>query len=291
MPDITGPFLGSHALSEGWLTAKQLRSPALGRLFRGVYVPAKMPVTHELRCQAAALIAPGPAVLTGCSAVTVRGLPLADARDPVEFLVPDLAKFVAQPGLDIKRTDLAKAEFEDWEPVRLATPLRATLDILTSTRLRKSLMRTVALLDSLLRAEFVERAALRTFLEHRHDHGVVRARRALELADPRAESIPESELRVLLKLNGFDFVPQLDVVVHGQFLARLDLAVEECRLAVEYDGQWHQEAAQTERDIERRRRLAAAGWEVIVVTKEWLYGAPLDLVDTVRLALARRTGK
>ena len=52
----------------------------------------------------------------------------------------------------------------------------------------------------------------------------------------------------------------------GRFIARVDLAFPEAKVAVEYDGAWHGEPGQFRRDRERLNRLTAAGWRVIFVT-------------------------
>ncbi|MGH3450616.1 MAG: endonuclease domain-containing protein [Haloechinothrix sp.] len=288
-PEINGPFRGSHALAENWLTTRQLRSTLLVRLFTDVYLPRAMEPTHRLRCLGASLIAPEQAVLTGLSAAAVHGLDLAAANDPVEFAVPTSIRFGAQRGIDVRRVPVHPGEYEPWGRVGLATPLRLTLDVLTNTRLRRSLPRTVGLLDALLRAEFVDKKSLELTLAQRHDHGIVRARSAMELADPRSESIPESEVRVWLTLGGVK--PDVQVTVYDEFgchLGRLDLAYVLDKLAVEYDGLWHEQGRQPQLDEERRARLRAAGWDFIVITKELLYGDPRGMVDTVREALRRR---
>ena len=89
----------------------------------------------------------------------------------------------------------------------------------------------------------------------------------MELADARAESQPESRLRVLLTLAGLPPVPQFVVRgVGGEFLARTDLAYPDVRVAVEYDGAWHAGDGQFARDRDRLNRLTAAGWRVLHVT-------------------------
>lgn len=288
-PDINGPFRGSHAIAAEWLAPRQLRSALLTRLFRDVYLPRGLEITHELRCLGASLIAGKDAVLTGCSALTVRGFDLAAPNDRVEFVVPEASKFVAQRGLDVRRTEVTAAESEPWQSIRIATPRRATLDLLTNSRMRPSLPRTVGLLDILLRAGYVDGRELAVLLADRHDNGIVRAREALALADPRAESIPESEVRVWLTRAGF--APSVQVVVcdrQGRFLGRLDLGYEEAQVAVEYDGDWHRDGDQPHLDHRRRSLMEAEGWEFVVVTKEMLYGDPDGMVGLVREALRRR---
>ena len=51
--DICGVFCGSEAVAAGVLTPDQLRGPSFRRLYRDVYLPAAMPVTHP--CAARAL--------------------------------------------------------------------------------------------------------------------------------------------------------------------------------------------------------------------------------------------
>ncbi|MGY1673243.1 DUF559 domain-containing protein [Geodermatophilus sp. SYSU D00710] len=117
--------------------------------------------------------------------------------------------------------------------------------------------------------------------------GAQPARRAVELADPRAGSLPESRVRVLLALAGLSAVPQYTVRdPGGAFVARVDLALPEHRLAVEYDGAWHGEPGQLARDRRRLTRLTAAGWRVAFVTAADLR-EPDAVVARVAAALTR----
>ena len=72
----------------------------------------------------------------------------------------------------------------------------------------------------------VQVAEVRAWLEDHHGHGVRRAREAVALCDPRAESLPESICRVRLLRAGLVVVPQVTVRDANGFVARLDLAVE-----------------------------------------------------------------
>jgi very-short-patch-repair endonuclease len=104
------------------------------------------------------------------------------------------------------------------------------------------------------------------------------AARAIALADGRAESPQETRARVKLVLAGFPPpVPQFEVRVDGQFVARLDLAWPEARVAVEYDGVWHAGPRQLTLDRLRTNRLLDAGWRVYSLTAG-------DLKDPVRFA-------
>jgi hypothetical protein len=95
------PFRGSAAVAGALLTEDQLRSECWRRLFRDVYVDARLPDDHRLRTLGAALILPDGAVVTGRSAAhlygagrntaertgltTAHGGGLAAADDPVEI--------------------------------------------------------------------------------------------------------------------------------------------------------------------------------------------------------------
>jgi len=61
-------------------------------------------------------------------------------------------------------------------------------------------------------------------------------------------------------------VAQFRIFDREGFIARVDFAYPEPRLAIEYDGLWHAEPGQFEKDRGRLNRLSAAGWRVIFVT-------------------------
>lgn len=122
-------FRGSEAVGTGLLTRRQLRSPLVTRLFRDVYVESTTAVTHEVRCRGATLILPPDAVITGRSAATVRGAPLAGSGDLVEVIAP-LERRIGRPdGIDVRRNVITAGEWAPWHGGRLATPLRMALDL------------------------------------------------------------------------------------------------------------------------------------------------------------------
>jgi hypothetical protein len=87
--------------------------------------------------------------------------------------------------------------------------------------------------------------------------GSRRSMTAFELTDGRAESRPESQLRVRLVGSGLPRpVAQLPIVLPNGLILHPDLAWEEYRVAVEYDGIWHASAAQLHRDRRRLNLLA-----------------------------------
>lgn len=282
LTQLDGAFRGADAVAAGLLTPAELRGPKVQRLFQGVYALAWVRRTHALYCDGAAMIAPADAVLTGRSAATVRGVQLAWPEDPVELAVPTANRIVRRRGLDVRRTDLAGTEWTPWHAIGIATPHRMVLDLL----LDRELPDAVADLDAVLRAGTVDLTSMQRLVAERSDRGIVAARRAVTLSDPRAESRPESRMRVWLALDGLQPVPQYWLHDDRGPLACVDLAFPERRLAVEYDGSWREEPWALNRDRARLNRVHALGWDVVFVTAPLLRDPP-RMVWTVRSALAR----
>ncbi|MEV6230278.1 DUF559 domain-containing protein [Saccharopolyspora shandongensis] len=275
-----GLFTRVEALQAG-LTDHDLRNPEYCRVIHGVYRTSETILTHELRCRAVAMKLPPGAVITGKSAATLHGVPLARPQDPVEVLVKGCKRLHG-----IRCWAVRHYEFEsiEWSGVRLATLERAALDIL----MRNSLPQAVGLCDMLLHAGVIDKDTIGRYLEGRHDYGIRRARRAFEFLDHRAESPPESVLRVMFVMAGLNPVPQLEIPGENGSLLRADLGFDEARVLVEYDGAWHADPEQFRRDQQRLRWLRANGWHVIVVTAEDLAKAPQRIVDAVQAAVRRR---
>lgn len=277
--DLSGVFRGSEAVAAGVVTRDQLRGPQFRRLFRDVYVPAATRVTHQVRCEGAALILPPTAAITGRSAAALRGTTLGFDDDPVQVIVPLETRLARRNGIDVRRNEFSSVECAPWRGVNLASPLRMGMDLLFDTLLPDA----VADLDAVLRAGLVDRTALEQMVAKRHDRGIVAARKAVELADPRAESLPESRMRVWLVLA--DLLPEVQYWV-GNY--RVDLAFPLQRLAVEYDGQWHGDWLKVGPDRERLNDLQAIDWDVVFVTAKLLRD-PKRMVHTVDAALQSRS--
>jgi very-short-patch-repair endonuclease len=282
LPPLPLVFRGSSAVAGGRLTRGQLRSTELLRLSRDVYAAPGATLTHGLRCRAFAMALPEGAVITGRSAATVRGVPLCWPDDPVQVVAPLEMRLGYRAGLSIRRTELEPEDSEPWVGGRLAIPMRMALDLL----LGRPLPDAVADLDAVLRAGHVERAALVRMVTSRSDNGIVLARRAVELSDQRAESLPESRLRVHLVLAGLDPVPQYWIEdADGDRVARVDLAFPEHKVAVEYDGDWRDgESWALNRDRDRLNHVHALGWTVVFVTAPLLRDVP-RMLRTIHSAL------
>ncbi|WFE62626.1 hypothetical protein [Micromonospora sp. WMMD714] len=151
-------------------------------------------------------------------------------------------------------------------------------------------VRAVGIVDSLLGSGLTSPAALseiaRRFADRR---GGRRARRVFDLADPAAQSPPESHLRVRLVLAGLPRpVAQHPARLPSGLFLHPDLAWPEFRVAMEYDGHWHTDPDQLHRDRRRLNQLVAAGWIVLHVTSRRLTDDFPGVVREVRTVLAQR---
>lgn len=275
-------FVGGQALREGAVTRHELRGGEYTRVVRGVYARTGTPVTHALRACATGLLLPAGAVITGRSAAVLRGAPIAWDDDPVEVLVSESSRRRLPHGTSVRRSLRPVEQDPAWREPPLATPLRMAFDL--AARYPKHV--GVAHLDAVARRGLVDLDALRRRVAAAHDRDVVAVRAAAALADARAESLPESQVRVHLVDAGIAVIPQVEVRDARGFVLRADLVVEGLKVVVLYDGAWHALRTQLERDREQLRRLADAGYQVVHVTAAQLR-EPESVVLAVRAAIAR----
>lgn len=164
------------------------------------------------------------------------------------------------------RVTISPADITRYRGLAITTPERTFVDIAQAVPLPL----IVAFGDHILRQRFATREGIDDCLSRsRGQRGVRRARQAVDLLDPRAESPPESVLRVTLITAGLP-APTPQVVIRsttGAFIARGDLVYEDERIIIEYDGEHHLTPEQQAKDADRRHRLALEGWLVITITR------------------------
>jgi len=119
--------------------------------------------------------------------------------------------------------------------------------------------------------------------------GVGALRRALPRVRVGSESRPETWTRLILTDNGLpEPVANFEVFCDGVWIARVDLAYPALKIAIEYEGEHHLvDPVQWARDLARYDRLAEAGWRVIRVTKQEVFGDSSTLCARVRRAIAQ----
>jgi hypothetical protein len=120
--------------------------------------------------------------------------------------------------------------------------------------------------------------------------GVARARRAIEFADERAESVLESCARVVFYEAGLE-PPELQAEFRGDgFVFRGDFYWARHRTIAEADGMAKYEDPSRARDqIRRDRLLRDAGYKVVHFTWRELFETPETVVGRIRKAFASPT--
>lgn len=266
-----------------------LHGPALERLTRaerrdryrtittGLALPADHPDDLRARSLALAKLYPD-GVLCGWSAAAVHGGQVPRDAVPEICVGPSMRR---RAGVRIRRYPIPPDAVTDKAGAAVTTPLWTAFD----------LARFLPFEDAVIAVEFAHGHYLR--LEDVPDMlpalagrwGAARARKVFAAANGASESPMETRLRLTLYDAGFtDLVPQVRV---AELRCRIDLADVARKIAVEYDGDGHfDNPAQIRRDTERRNKLIAAGWTVIVVTKHLYFKDRDELLRLVGQAYA-----
>jgi hypothetical protein len=267
-------------------------------LWPGVYADARHPLDAEQRAFSAVLASggagqpvaygdPAPvtgerrrrlrAVAAGRTAARVWGFPLIDDADPAtgaqEASLDDVATWHdTRPLMCRDRTLLRHApSFAAGDLVCttsglwLTSPLRTLVDcaqLLTHEAL-------VCALDDALHREIASRADVEAIAAGRRGlPGAPALRRAVAVADGRAEAPSETLARLILQPVLPGLVPQVELFdAAKRLVARFDLGDEDVKLAVEADGvKGHAGTQMVAKDRRRDRRTGAFGWETERVT-------------------------
>jgi hypothetical protein len=148
----------------------------------------------------------------------------------------------------------------------------------------------VAAGDALLTAGLADRADLLEAAQQPRRRGAKALAAAVPFVRAGAESPRESAVRLVLVRAGLP-EPELNGNLHddsGHFLARLDMAYPEYRVAVEYDGRQHADLDQFRRDADRWPAIAGQGWILIRVLDHHLAEPERRIVAPTRRALLSR---
>lgn len=281
----SGPFLGSDAVARGWLSAQQLRGRRLTRVYHGVYQSVDLPLDLPARVAAARLVLPVDAVVSGRSAAWLQGANVQFPDEPLEVTVPRGVCIAGRRHLVVRSALLPPTHVvQTRSGVRFTTPERTACDMAR----RADLVAGVVVLDALLGLRKLSAEGVLRMAEQCHGwRGVRQVPRVVALADARAESPKETELRVILALRGLAPTAVQLVIRDGsqRHIARVDLAYPEAKLALEYDGSQHADTRLA--DSDRERNLAALGWQVLRFTNAELQ-QPERLAALVARVLAQR---
>ena len=251
-----------------------------------MYADAELPDSAEIRIVGAVLLIPPSAVFSGRTAAHLLGAEeLFGASSPIEVTVPPGQRFGPVAGLRIRQAPLPLGDIRSGRGRRCTSALRTAVDLARGEPLDDA----VPALDLLLHRRLVLADELTQAMGRLEPgRGTRRAARAVAPMDGRAESVPESQVRMLLTLAGIPPVPQFSVRRRdGGFVARVDLAYPELRIAIEYDGVWHADRDQLRRDRRRLNGLVGEGWAVLHLTAADLRD-PGEVVRRVRQLIAGR---
>lgn len=284
-------FTRDTAISCG-LTRKQcdqrLATEQWVEVYRGVYHPAGTEIGWRARLRAACMVA-DPGVSSHRSALAIWDLP-GQRRTKVELLTPHSVR--------VRRGDVVAHQTRALDPsdvtvvdgIPVTTPVRTLID--SAAVLHRSTLQ-LAVDEALRRAlvEFDELWLRFDELSKPGRRGIRELRSVLAARHPDAELTESTRelmlLRVIERAGLPDPVAQ-QVITDGtgSFVARVDAAYPDLRIALEYDSYLHHGGrSKYVRDLARRNELTALGWQVVHFTTADLTRGGRRLCGTLRAVL------
>lgn len=261
LPTITGVprlVVASEALANGLLTRRELNRNYI-KLYRNVYLHRSAELTAEVRAVAAWMWSGGNATVAGLSAAAVLGSKFVPAEAPAQLARTNQW---CPKGIVIQQGDLRADEMVRTRGISCTTPARTAYD------LGRQLPVTEA-------------------ARYPGARNIRRLREVLDLADPGAESPPETVVRLLLIRAGLPRpVTQIPFYKpNGRIKRRLDMGWPVWKVGVEYDGLQHwRDPHQYATDIDRLEFFAELNWRIVRVSSTHLRH-PDDIVRRAWRAL------
>lgn len=274
------PFLSIEALAAGSIAERSMREH-YEEMYPSVLMPKGATPSAMQRAEGAYLWTRRRGVLAGQSAAAVLGTKWVDGAEPAEVLSGNRKA----PDLLIVRTERLNADdVVTVRGMRVTSQARTGFDVGRHTVNRLTAVKRMDALANATGLKVIDIEAVAA--AHPRARGLPRLRRVLPLVDGGAESPQETVARLALIDAGLPR-PRTQVRIvddYGTFIARVDMAYEEQKIAVEYDGPQHWENAEIrQRDIDKMYTLAAMGWIVIRVS--------LNLLKYRRAAFIRRVAE
>ncbi len=263
----------------GRSNVKRLRADGRIRQIWGVLVPRELLLDPNTRAAAALLVAGPKAALTGLTAAWLQGCPAA-TTPAVHVAVPYSSSLRTQEGLIVHQGCGLLKKVIEVRKLRTVTLDMAVTELLCTDVARRAL----AVADQAF-AQFAEgeRAAFRRRIADRlgtraDRRGTARAGTLLPLVTGRAESPPESWLKLLVVEAGFPTPTEQFHIIDALGCVRyvLDLCWPDLRIALEYDG-YESHEYRLDRDERRDLDLERRGWITIRATAADL-GEPSGLL-------------
>jgi hypothetical protein len=284
------PAFSRAAARAAAVTDVQLQQRSLVRVTHGWYRSGK-PLDAAQRCEALAEAIPWDAVFSDATAAELYGLPVPAAlcgdRVPTHITLSPRACIPRRKELVVHRRALAPEETEIVSGLQVTSPERTFLDLAMTLSAEQLTVIGDAALSRGLTSE--EGLAATAALAHRR-RGLRLCREVIPRLDGRAQSPPETVMRLRLAAAGMPATPQCAVYsAAGELLGHLDLGYEEHKVGIEYEGRHHVEEGQFGYDIRRYSTFSAAGWLIVRCGRLDLRDGSKTLVRYVREAIASRS--
>ena len=280
--DLTRPFSRAEARAAG-ISDRALAGPRFRKIFPDSYVARGIPDTLVVRAKAALVVMPSDAVVSHHTAARLWGGAVPDNPNVHLSFARDVGTTVA--GMKTHRFTRPVAVHRRHGVV-VTTPEQTLLHLARPL----DLVDLVACADQLVRRRLTTPFDLAAFARQYGGQGSQLAERAALLSRERVDAPSETRVRLLMVLAG---LPE-PVVNHpirradGSVEYRLDLAFPEARLAIEYDGRWHDAPEQRVHDEARRQDLEDRGWVFVVLHAEDVYETPDLTLVSLQSELAER---
>ncbi len=287
------PFVARAALEHKLVTRHAL-SKRFRMLHPGVYVAGDAVLGTRDRIRAAGLWAPADATIAGWAAAHLFGeqwyshrycARTVDVYSPRSLRPTDGVRVHATartiPSIDLRKLG----------GLTTTGPARAAVD---AARWMPAGDSRICAVDSICNSSKITLADVADAAGRMAgQHGVGDVTALLPNCDPEAQSPQESELRLRIARSELP-VPKSQVQIfneYGQKVATADLAYEEEKVAIFYDGRWHSREEQWLFDIHVNASLADLGWEVVRIARGMLAGTGLEHIVRALERSRRKHGR
>ena len=253
------------------------------KLVPGVYLAMTGPASTKQREMAALLHAGPRSALTGLAAVRRHGLSVLDTG-PVDVVVPASVRRQSTGFVRIQHSTRMPREVCVDGKIRYVLVARAVAD---AARTMASARELRALVAQAIQRERCSVALLETELEQGPMAGSAPFRAALAEARAGIRSVPEGDLRALLKKERMPMpVFNARLYVGTSLIAVADAWWEEAGVVAEVDSRaYHYSAQDWQKTMQRHDRLVAHGVLLLHFTPSQIRATPEEVVEQIRAAL------
>lgn len=265
----------------------EVRQAGFLRVGHGLFLPLVpgLDEDQEFRrvLKAWLLVLPEEAVFTHVTGARLLGwqLPALPEQVPVFAAVANDDNRPRRPGLLCSR--LVRAH----EPGDVGLPVDRPEEILLRAARDLGTLDVAIMLDSARRLGHIDEERMAAILASRRP-GTRVLRAAWALSDKRAESGPETVLRIFHKAIDVEVEPQAVLFdEQGQVIGRADLLVTGTKRLHEYDGAGHRDGTQHRTDLRRERGLAGSDYDRRGFTLDDLVNHALVVMHEIDRELGR----